>query len=48
MGIGLLGVQAVIALMAGTALAAMAILLLGRRFVGELVVNEERETVVAH
>ena len=48
MGIGLLGVQSVIALMGGTAAAALAILLVGRRFVGELVVNEERETVVAH
>jgi DHA1 family bicyclomycin/chloramphenicol resistance-like MFS transporter len=48
MGIGLLGVQAVIALMAGTALTALCILLIGRRFVGELVINEEQETVVAH
>lgn len=48
MGIGLLGVQAVIALMAVTALVALCILLAGKRFVGELAVNEERETIVAH
>jgi DHA1 family bicyclomycin/chloramphenicol resistance-like MFS transporter len=48
MGIGLLGVQSIIALMGGTAVAALAILLGGRKFVGELVVNEERETVIAH
>ena len=48
MCIGLLGVQAIIALMAGTAMTAVCVLLVGRRFVGELVVNEEQETVIAH
>jgi DHA1 family bicyclomycin/chloramphenicol resistance-like MFS transporter len=48
MGIGVLGVQAVIALMAGTALMALTILLIGRRFVGELVMNEERDVALAH
>ncbi|MBB6144921.1 DHA1 family bicyclomycin/chloramphenicol resistance-like MFS transporter [Silvibacterium bohemicum] len=48
MGIGLLGVQAVITLMAGTALVALVTLLVGRTRVGELVINDEREVFVAH
>jgi DHA1 family bicyclomycin/chloramphenicol resistance-like MFS transporter len=48
MGVGLLGVQAVIALMAGTALVGLVILLVGKKRVGELVINEEQEVFVAH
>ena len=48
MGIGVLGVQAVISLMAGTALTALTLLLVGRRSIGELVMSDERDVVVAH
>ena len=48
MGIGVLGVQAVISLMAGTAITALILLLVGRRSIGELVMSDERDVVVAH
>ncbi len=48
MGIGVLGVQAVISLMAGTAITALILLFVGRRSIGELVMSDERDVVVAH
>jgi DHA1 family bicyclomycin/chloramphenicol resistance-like MFS transporter len=48
MCIGLLGVQAVVSFLSFSALTALLIFLLGRRFIGELIVNEEREALVAH
>jgi DHA1 family bicyclomycin/chloramphenicol resistance-like MFS transporter len=48
MGIGVLGVHAVIALMAGTAFLALVVLLIGRRSVGTLVMSDERDVIVTH
>jgi MFS transporter, DHA1 family, multidrug resistance protein len=48
MGIGVLGVHAVIALMAGTAALALVVLLVGRRSIGTLVMSDERDVIVAH
>jgi MFS transporter, DHA1 family, multidrug resistance protein len=48
MGIGLLGVQAVIALLSSTALIALLILLVGRTNIVETIENDESETVLMH
>jgi DHA1 family bicyclomycin/chloramphenicol resistance-like MFS transporter len=48
MGIGLLGVHAVIALLSCTALLALVILLIGRMSIRNLVVDESVETIVMH
>lgn len=47
-GIGVLGAQAVIALMAGTALLALVTLLIGRKVIGNLVRTSEANAVVMH
>lgn len=47
-GIGLIGVSAVVALLSGSALASLAILVMGRKRIRSMVVNEETETVVMH
>jgi MFS transporter, DHA1 family, multidrug resistance protein len=48
MGIGLLGVHAVIALLSCTALLALVILLTGRMSIQDLVVDENVETIMMH
>lgn len=48
MSIGFLGAQAVIAIMAGTAFVAFLAILLGRRAIGALVMNEDGPVAVAH
>lgn len=48
MGIGLLGVKAVITLLSSTAAAALAILLTGRAIIGQPVETDPTETVVIH
>ncbi|MFT4111825.1 multidrug effflux MFS transporter [Silvibacterium sp.] len=48
MSIGFLGAQAVIGIMAGTAIVALLSLLIGRRSVGELIVGEDGPVAVAH
>ena len=48
MSIGLLGVQAVVALLSGTALLALGVLLIGRRSIGVMVEADEIDTVVIH
>ncbi len=46
MGVGLLGVQAVISMLSSTALIALVILLVGKRSIGETIESEEGETVM--
>ena len=48
MGIGLWGVRLVVGLLFATSLLAMAVLLVGRRSIGELVEGEEIETALIH
>jgi DHA1 family bicyclomycin/chloramphenicol resistance-like MFS transporter len=48
MGIGLLGVKAVISLLSSTAVVALAILLVGRAMIGQTVETDATETVVIH
>jgi MFS transporter, DHA1 family, multidrug resistance protein len=48
MGIGLLGIQAVVTLLASTALIALVILLIGKASIKEVVQDKNTETVVMH
>ena len=48
MGIGLLGVDAVVSLLSSTALAALAIFAVGRVSIGKMVESEEVETALMH
>lgn len=48
MGIGMLGASSVVSLLSSTALVALAVLLVGRMGIRELIVSEESDAVVIH